>query len=372
MCRYQIQTIPETGGNTVAFCHTNNPSCIDVVKFENEKYQFCFKWSAGTQIDWIDQDQISLGKNLTKATLSGKRGIADSICYMLCNHSEDTYKNLFTLLTGISTPITDTPIIRIAFNPEGGQNGEWKAKNVGNKGLNGHFQKACENFATAATAATTTTASLSGEAFEEWLKANLSKLATPINSDFPDNWDHVGSDAIDISNPPPFTWVSVQGTKIDDRNDFWDDKGTCDFASPAGVTPSSGYDHFIEAKVASSNRVNITPHSHALIKAALNKDKHPWIIIAFDTTATDPTKILGLKPDTVNEIWDKAKTSPHGRLVEKACYTLEFGGAISSPPGKRTFGLSGGIEYELVFTRPVGAPCFEYPNPGGPIKVFVR
>lgn len=368
---FYIKEFPLSGtglANSFSICNCHTSNVISVAHFNGSEWFVQLNWESGDSVELTPVSDYNV-----KVGSTDVHGVVGEF-FKGCENS------LFKLLTGCdigtTPPSAGSPSITITapctdymhsdFFPTGREKEQiW--------GDHKTFPSSTSIPAYKHPTAPTSTPSLSGEAFEEWLKSEFSNLATKKNCSFPANWDHVGPDAIDISKPPTFSKVGVQGETIDNQEDFWEGKGTCDFASPAG-TPTAGYEHFIEAKVASSNRVNITPHSHALIKAACANSKHPWIIIAFESTTTGaaPTKILVLKPDTVKEIWDPSKQSSHGRLINKACYTLEFGGAISSPPGTRTFGLSGGIEYELVFTRPVGAPCFEYPNPGGPIKVFVR
>lgn len=364
---FYIKEFPLSGtglANSFSICNCHTSNVISVAHFNGSEWFVQLNWESGDSVE------------LTPVSDYDVNVAAKSVRDVVGEFFQGKEIKFFELLTGCdigtTPPSAGSPSITITppcpdymvayFSPMGG-NGMW--------GSYSNFSASIPTFAHGARI------SLSGSDFEDWLGKNLSNMATDVSLKlppatppnlFPTDWDHVGPDAVDITPPPSFTFVPVSTVS---SFTWTPNHGTCDFASPAGVTPPAGYDHFIEAKVASSNRVKITPHSHALIEAACANSKHPWIIIAFDTTAIDPTKILVLKPDTVNEIWDKAKTSPHGRLVEKACYTLSFGGAISSPPGKRTFGLSGGIEYELVFTRPVGDPCFNYPDPNGPIEVFV-
>lgn len=370
---FYIKEFPLSGSgpaDSFSICNCHTPNVISVAHCNGGKWFVQLNWESGDSIELtpVSDYSVTVSKNPHRNVVGEFfKGNENELFKLLTGCDIGTTPPPPTAVSSSTTITPPRPDYMVAdFSPVGG-NGKW--------GSSSNFSASISTFAHGARI------SLSGSDFEDWLGKNLSNMATDITSKLPpatppnppnlfrNDWDHVGPDAIDISKPPTFSKVGVQGETIDNQEDFWEGKGTCDFASPAG-TPSTGYEHFIEAKVASSNRVNITPHSNALIEAACDNRKHPWIIIAFESTTTDPTKILVIKPDTVKKIW--AGTSSHARLIEKACYTLSFGGAISSPPGKRTFGLSGGIEYELVFTRPVGAPCFEYPNPGGPIKVFVR
>jgi len=389
MCDYQLLQFkcnPEFVGVAISKkpCAATG---ITVVRLEDGYFWICRDWKTGeVNFDPLtcSSGQMKLPDDLSKYFINSTNGgdnndtnSADSaLAGLVCGYT-DFGKTLQNEIFGgcgcgaISIAVSENPNHLDKTNND-------CYKNVGGNSISESFDCAVKKFKTACGLNTKPTQpQKSGEEFEKWLRTALTKglLGCSKFTSLPTKWDSVGADCIDIANCN-FTFCHVQGVFIESQNDFWENKGTCDFAGPSGNC--GGYTHFIEAKIASSNKVNIKQSSYKLISEAINKSqKYVFIIICLDFPEgnADPASLLILKPDSVAGIWKKMGTTCTDlpRLHEKDAYKLTFG--YSNGTGSnRNIELIPCKIMELRFSRPSGNPCYEYPvgTEGKTTKVFIR